>query len=1006
MKNLYAKVFAMLGVLLFLSGQLWAQDLDITGTVTSSEDGSGIPGVNILVVGTSSGATTDINGTYKLKAASGATLEYRFLGFTTERRVVGASLVMDVVLKEEVRTLKEAVVIGYGSLSKKDVTGAIGTVQSKDFQAGQITSPDQLIQGKVAGVQITAGGGAPGGGSQIRIRGGASLYASNDPLYVIDGVPVDNGGIAGAPNPLSLINPSDIETFTVLKDASATAIYGSRASNGVIIITTKKGAIGMKPSFTFSTQNSIGIIAKKLNVLSGDSVRAIVNRLGNEAQKKLLGTANTDWQKQIYQAAYTTDNNLSYAGAYGKMPFRISGGWLTQQGLLKTDLMNRQTLGVNLNPTLLDGDLKIGLNLKGSRSSNEFANTGAIGAATGFDPTQPIYEVDSNGVRSPRFNGYKEWRAGNSLDLLAGRNPVGQLYDRSNVSEVFRSIGNVTLDYTLPFFRDLRANLNLGYDAANGSGDVIVNDSAATNFFAKGNRSHYKQTKQSNLIEFYLNYSKTLPALKSRMDLMAGTAYQSFQSTNYSYQRHTYRPYLSADSVLVDTLPDDKPPVFAFDKPENRLASFYGRFNYSFMEKLNLTVSLRADGSSRFAPNRRWGYFPSAALAYRLTEETFMKNQKVLTQLKLRAGWGQTGQQDIGANYSYQSYFSTSSLTAQYQFGDSYYQMARPSAYDPNIKWETTTTYNAGADFGFMKDRITASVDLYFKKTNDLLNVVSTPAGANFGTQVLTNVGNVENRGIEIQVNTVPVLMNDFRWDLGFNVTANDNKITKLTAIRDSLDPGTRVGGIAGGTGNTVQIYSVGYPVNSFFVFKQVYENGKPVEGVYQDLNGDGILNQSDMYHFRQPSPRIYYGISSNFSYKGAFLGFVIRGSEGNYVYNNVESNGGTYQSILAQSTNISNASANVLDTKFTGVGANADYRLLSDYYIRKASFVRMDNLTFGYDFGDVAKNFGLKVSGTIQNVFVMTDYSGIDPEIPSGIDNTYYPRPRTFVLGLMFTVK
>ncbi|HRH36041.1 MAG TPA: TonB-dependent receptor, partial [Catalimonadaceae bacterium] len=511
---------------------------------------------------------------------------------------------------------------------------------------------------------------------------------------------------------------------------------------------------------------------------------------------------------------------------------------------------------------------------------------------------------------------------------MAGRNPVGLLYNRSNESAAYRALGNISIDYTLPFFRDIRANLNVGFDYQQGSGNVAVNDSAASNYFQKGVRSQYKQERSNKLIEFYLNYTKNLPELNSRMEFMAGTAYQDFLTTNYFYQRNTYRPYLS-NGVLVDTLADDKPPVFPLDKPQNRLASFFGRLQYSFMEKLNLTFTLRADGSSRFAPKQRWGYFPSAALAYKVIED--QSNEKFLNLIKLRAGWGATGQQDIGANYSYQSYFNLSSLTAQYQFGDSYYQMARPSAYDPNIKWETTTTYNGGIDIGLLQDRISASVDLYFKKTDDLLNVVSTPAGANFGTQVLTNVGNVENRGVEIQINTIPVKTNDFQWNLGFNVTANDNKITKLTAIRDSLDPGTRVGGISGGTGNTIQIYSVGYPVNSFFVFKQVYdEKGKPVEGVYQDLNGDGILNQSDMYHYRQPSPRVFYGISSNFTYKGAFLGFVIRGSEGNYVYNNVESNSGTYQAILAQSTNISNASANVLDSRFTGVGLNADYRLLS----------------------------------------------------------------------------
>jgi TonB-linked SusC/RagA family outer membrane protein len=973
---------------------------EVTGRVTDAKDGSGLPGVNVILKGTTSGTITDIEGKYRIRAEEGAKLEFRFIGYTTENRIVKGP-VLDVALIEEGRTLKEAVVVGYGSLSKKDVTGAIGTVTSKDFQAGQITSPEQLIQGKVAGVQITSGGGAPGGGSQIRIRGGASLFASNDPLYVIDGVPVDNGGIAGSPNPLSLINPSDIETFTVLKDASATAIYGSRASNGVIIITTKKGTAGMKPMINFSSQYSIGVIAQKAEVLSADSIRAIVNRRGSEAQKKLLGKASTDWQDQIFQAAATVDHNLNFTGAWKNMPYRISAGWLSQEGILKTDLMQRQTLGVNLNPTFLDGNLKIGFSFKGSRSANNFANGGAIGSAIGFDPTQPVFNVDSNGVRSDRFGGYFEWRAGNGLDQLSGRNPVSLLYGRSNQSEVFRGIGNVTIDYNLPFVKGLRANLNVGVDAARGSGKVIVNDSTASDWVVKGNRSQYLQEKMNNLLEFYLSYDKELPSLKSRFNLMAGTAFQDFWSKNYSFQRNTFRPFIS-EGILVDTLPGDKPPVFPYDIPQNRLASFYGRLNYSFMEKINFTFSLRQDGSSRFAPKTRWGLFPSAALSYRLSEEPFMKKLPGLSLVKLRAGWGETGQQDIGSNYSYQSFFNISSLTAQYQFGDRFFQMARPSAYEPNIRWESTVTYNAGLDLGFLDDRITASVDLYLKKTNDLLNLISTPAGANFGTNVITNVGNVENRGIEIQVNTIPVKTRDFQWELGFNITSNANKITKLTAVRDSLDPGTRVGGISGGTGNTIQIFSVGYPVNSFYVFKQVYENGRPVEGVFEDLNGDGLVNQSDLYRYKQPSPTVFYGISTQMSYRNAFLGFVIRGATGNYLYNNVASNSGTYQSILAQTTNLSNASADVIESGFTGVGKNADYRLLSDYYVRDASFIRMDNINFGYDFGKVYNDkIALKLTGTIQNVFLITPYKGLDPEIPGGIDNTIYPRPRTFVLGL-----
>lgn len=977
-------------------GALSAQDLEVSGKVTDAKDGSGLPGVNVLVVGGTTGTSTDINGNFKLKASTGAVLEFRFLGYTTERRTVSGSGSIEVSMKEEVKNLKEAVVIGYGTVNKKDLTGSITNVTSKDFQTGVISSPEQLIAGKAPGVQITSNSGAPGSSSTIRIRGGASLTASNDPLIVIDGVPVDNGGIAGSPNALSLINPNDIESFTVLKDAAATAIYGSRASNGVIIITTKKSAKGQKPAFSVSSNNSLSVIARQVEVLSADEFRKVVNEFGSEDQKKLLGNASTDWQKQIFRPAFSSDNSISYGGDLNGMPIRISGGFFNQQGILKRDVMDRQTLGVNVNPTLLDGSLKLDVSLKGSRSSNMFANGGAIGAAITFDPTQPVFNESPNG----RYGNYFEWLSGDGRpNTNAGRNPLGLLYQRENRSEVFRGIGNIKAEYAMPFLPDLKATVNFGFDRAEGSGREWVSDSAAVEYYNKGLRNRYRQQKNNEVVEAYLNYGKDLTSINSRIDLMAGGSYQNFAEKNFFYRRLTYRS---------DTLPQFKAPLFPFDIPQNRLASFFGRAIYTYKAKYFLQGTLRYDGSSRFAPENRWGLFPSVAASYRLTEESFMKDQTVLSNLKIRASWGVTGQQDVGANYSYQSYFNISNNNATYPFGDIYWNMARPGAYDPNRRWESTTTYNAGIDFGFLSDRFYGSIDVYQKFTKDLLNSVPTAAGSNFGDNVISNVGSMENKGIEVALNGAVIQTERVRLDLGINGTYNVNKITRLNTNEDPNYPGVPTGGISGGIGNTIQIQSVGYPINSFFVYKQVYDaNGKPVEGVFEDLNGDGKLNEQDRYRFKRAAPLAFYGFNANLSVDKFFVGFVIRANTGNYVYNNVYSNNGARLNMLAQQSALSNASINYLETGFTGASlyGNDDKRLLSDYYVTDASFVRMDNLNFGYNLGNsLFKDVNLAITGNIQNVFVLTKYKGIDPELSGGIDNNFYPRPRVFVLGVRAT--
>ena len=990
----------------------WAQRT-VTGRVTSSEDGSGLPGVNVVLKGTTVGTATNIDGNYSLAVPDdpNVVIVFSSIGFKSQERVIGTASSFDIVLEIDVAKLDEAVVIGYGSVSRKDLTGSVASVSRKDFQTGVISSPEQLIAGKMAGVQITPSSGQPGGISQIRIRGGSSISATNEPLIVIDGVPIENGvkvdgsaSIAGIGNPLALINPNDIETFTILKDASATAIYGSRASNGVIIITTRKGAANSKPKISFSSQNSISTLVKKVSILSADQMRRVVGDSGNASQQALLGSSNTDWQKQIYQQAYSSDNTLSVAGGLKKMPYRVSFGFLDQKGILKTDHLQRETVALNLSPSLFDSHLKINLNLKGTATQSRFADQGAIGASVRFDPTQPVYSSDSTG-NPKRYGGFFEYTlpATGLPNPNAARNPLGLLMQRVNIGYTQRSIGNVQLDYAIHGFPDLRANVNLGYDISLGRGADKISDSAASNYLTGGiggQNNQYKQYKQNTTVEAYLNYNKEVPSIHSRFDVVGGYAYQDFLTINYNYRSLNFRG---------DTVKGRPKPVYPDDKPRNRILSLYGRLNYSFKDRLLITGTIRRDGSSRFAENNRYGVFPSGAVAYRLIEEPFLKKQNVLSDIKLRAGYGLTGQQDIGFNYGYLPVYALSNLQAQYQLGTNYYQMYRPTAYDPNLKWESTETYNAGIDFGFLKNRISGSVDVYLRKTYDLLNTVPIAIGTNFADQLLTNVGNLENRGVEVLLNTRPVETKDFTWDLGFNITVNRNKITKLTRGTDSTYLGVATGGIDGGVGSTIQINSVGYPVNSFFVYQQKYnDNGKPIEDtdlmkMFVDRNGDGKITEADRYRGKQAAPKFYYGINSAFSYKKFSLSFVLRGSQGNSVYNNIYSNRGNFNNIIVTTGVLTNASTNYLETGFKGT-LNATQRLQSDYFIQDASFLRMDNLSLAYNAGYIVPNrLAMRVNFNVQNVFIITKYKGIDPEIFNGIDNNFYPRPRTFVVGLTF---
>jgi len=968
-----------------------AQEKTVTGKITDAKDGSPVPGATVMVKGSKTGTQTKVDGTFTIKVPNAeSVLVISNVGFTGQE--VAASKAATISLVQAAGTLNDIVVIGYGTSRKKDVTGSITTVTSKDFVKGAITTPEQLIAGKVAGVSITPNGGAPGSGSVIRIRGGSSINASNDPLIVVDGVPLDNGGISGSANALNLINPNDIESFNILKDASATAIYGSRASNGVLIITTKKGKSG-KPQFNFNTLVGVYTKSGEIDVLSADELRTYVNANGDAAQKALLGTANTNWQNEIYQTAISSDNNLSVSGAIKKIPYRASVGYLNQNGILKTGNLQRTSAAINLSPKFFKDALKVDINLKGSASKNRFANEGAIGAAVTFDPTKPIYSGNN------RFGGYYEWRDANSatgLRALAPLNPLGLLEQRDDRSNVLRSIGNVQLDYKIPFVDGLRANLNVGYDVAKGNGTIVINDSAAmsyrrfndaNNVFHGGVNNEYRQERSNTLLDFYLNYVKESNI--GRFDVLAGYSYQDFKTTNYNFADKTF------DNTTVVV------PNFPFDIPQNRLIGFYGRLNYSYKGRYLLTASVRRDGSSRFAKENRWGTFPSAALGWRLKEEKMFKNVTALNDLKVRVGFGITGQQDGIGNYSYLGNYGLSGNQSLYQFGNTFYNMYAPFGYNRNLKWEQTEMYNAAVEFALFKNRVTGTVEYYNRSTKDLLNTINQPAGSNFTNQITANVGTMKNEGVEFTLNTGIVRTKDVNWDFGFNVTYNKNTITRLTINDDPKFVGNQYGGISGGTGQQILINALNNPRGAFFVYKQVYDNktGLPIDGLFDDKNRDGIINDQDLYAYQQVDPKVFLGINSNFNYKKWNAGFVMRANIGNYLYNNVHSNTGVKRNILNPLSYLNNGSANLLETNFSG---NGSQYLLSDYYVQNASFLRMDNINIGYNAGKILNNkVGVRITGNVQNVFVITNYNGLDPEISGGIDNNLYPRPRVFVLGV-----
>lgn len=983
------KILAVAFLYMLFALPAWAQNV-ITGNVNDSKTGAGVPNVTVTVKGTRVSTQTDANGAFRINApANASTLVFTSVGYALQETSIAGKTSVSIQLVQTDTKLDEVVVVAYGTRKKTDLTGAVTQVSAKDFQKGNIASSEQLLQGKVAGLEVTTGGGSAGGGSKIRIRGGASLNASNDPLIVIDGVPVESNNLPGSANYLNTINPDDIESISVLKDASATALFGSRASNGVLIVTTKKGLKG-KVRFNYNTQYTISQVTDYVDVFSAEELRDVIKNQGSATYLNLLGKANTNWQKEIYQLAKSANNNLSFAGSLGgkslNLPYRVSLGYLYQEGVLKTNKFDRFSTSINLSPKLFNDHLAVNVNFKYSNTKNRFADEGAIGAAVSMDPTK--YVRNNN----PKNGGFYEWLQanGNPIDL-AVRNPVALLEQRDNRSRVNRIVGNVQLDYKLHFFPDLHIQANLGLDNASGRGNDIIDSLSATNYKTKGRVTHYEQKKRNYLADLSLFYNKELKSINSKIDVLIGHTYQDF----YSLVKN-YASYGQDGKVIESTI-----PKFATDKPEFALEGYLARTNITINDKYLITASIRRDASSKFAPGNRVGYFPAVALAWKLKDELF-KSSNLVSELKLRGGWGVTGQQDGIAYYSYLPVYNEGQGTAEYEFGDKYYSFVRPAAYDENIKWETTTTTNIGLDFGFLKNRITGSIDVYQKKTKDLLSIIPIAPGTNFDIQLLTNVGNLTNKGIEVTINTVPLKKKHFSWEFGFNVTYNDTKITNLLKYPDPKFPGIDVSSISGGTGNSIGKFAVGYAPYAFFVYKQVYDpqTGKAIEGLYEDINRDGKIDNSDKYLYKKPTADFLLGLNTTINYKKFSLGLAGHGMIGNYLYNNFESNRAFLNSVQDPINFVANTSVNYSKTNFV----NAQY--FSDLYIENASFFKLDNINLGLNLGSIVKpGTNLRLSANVQNVLTITKYSGYDPENSNqtGVDNNIYPRPRIYSIGANF---
>ncbi len=949
-------------------------------------DASGTPviGATVVEVGTANGTSTDLNGQYVLRVADAdAAVRVSYIGYKDWQRVASSSDLARIVLEEDLMSLDEVVVIGYGAVKKNDMTGSVVAVKAEEVNRGALTSPQELLRGKVPGVNIVSGNGAPGAGAEIRIRGGASLSASNNPLIVIDGVPVANDAGPGMSNGLAMVNPNDIASFTVLKDASATAIYGSRASNGVILITTKKGE-GGKPRVSYNGSVSVKHNFKTMEMMNAAQFKEyILGTYPDLADKSsaLFGTADTDWQELIYKVGIATDHNVSVYGSAlkDKLPYRASVGYTYDGGTLKTSDSQRVTVDLHLSPKFFKDHLTVNLNAKGIYNRGNYADTGAIGAAVYFDPTQdPYHRTEDGAIDYATNNGYFNWTSN-----LADTSPLSLLYDKWDGNRSYRALGNLQFNYKVHGLEELSFNLNLGLDITSTSGDkgnypgsIMANRDGDKDYKGFGRFEDYKNLHRNQLLEFYANYAKEWGI--HNFSAMAGYSWaENYASTD----SHNYGRVVAAD----ESRPWDSELInFTHSAYQDVLVSFYGRLNYSIASKYLLTFTMRADGSSRFVGDNRWGYFPSAAAAWNIAQENFLKDSNVVSALKLRLGLGITGQQDFDDRYAARSYAEISKDPAtQYPLGpDQWYFPLKPHEYNESLKWEETTTYNVGLDFGFLNGRINGSVDAYYRKTDDMLSRVAVPLGGNFSNYVYQNIGSMKNKGVEVSLNFVPVQTKDWHLSIGLNGTFQNTEI--MTLPSDAID----VGGAGGGTGNTAQRHVVGYAPYTFYLWQQAYDaDGNAIENGLVDRDGDGQITNADRY----------------MTNKNWDFGFNGHGTVGNYMFNDVLRRSATsyYRDLIGKGF-LTNTQPVASRYGFTTSASTA--QCLSDLFLENASFFRMDDINLGYTFRNVSKQgLSIRVAAGVQNVFVITDYSGLDPEVSvaGGIDGNVYPRPRIYSLRL-----
>lgn len=1000
----------------------------VTGTV---RDGNGEPliGVSVRISGVAGGTVTDLDGKYSIAASDGAELVFSSIGFETLYVTVGSRAIVDVVLSEDRELLDEVVVIGYGQVRKKDATGAVAVVRSSELNKVTAVSPTDQLVGKVSGLFIVPGDGTPGSGATIRIRNGSSLTATNTPMIVIDGVPVSGDANVGQSNVLAAINPNDIESYTVLKDASATAIYGSRASNGVIIITTKKGSGNRGVKVSYNSTYGVDVNTEKVPVLSPEEFRRYMDEFypadtptGAAAHAMMNytypdGTAtdrfNTDWQDLIFRPAFSTDQNISLSGGGSRFPFRVSVGYTHKDGTLKGSLFERFTESVSFSPKFFDDHLKIDLNARAMQNRNVKVSSGAINTAASFDPTKPVYAFadpsDSmdNLVRysgpSGYGRGYFQWLTPDGgIDKNASQNPVSQLLDNSyDNNNAYRILGNLQLDYSMHFLPELHAVLNLGMDMSSQkgrSGNYPGSYSSLTDSIlpaGQGRYSDYEGERSNYLLDFYFSYDKEIDALKSRISATAGYSWQHFfrDDISWTYSNETDD---FASAFIEGGIASPK---------EYYLISFFGRLNWSVMDRYLITATLRNDGTSRFSPSNRWGLFPSVALAWRMSEEGFLKGVDWIDDMKLRASWGQTGQQDIGTDYyPYipQYDLSDTDSGSNYWFGDEVYQLLAPKAYNENIRWETTTTWNAGLDFAFLDNRLNGSVEYFYKETDDLLNSIPIPAGSNFTNQMVSNIGSLTSQGVEANLDITPVRTKDFYWNIGLNATWISTRINKLTAIYNPEYVGVPTGGISTGQGSNIQIHSEGYAPNTFYVFEQVYdENGYPIQNAFVDQDDNGIIDDKDLVRKHSPRPDVYFGLNMQFRWKSLDFGFNTHGSIGNYVFNDYNSARCSANYTFSNPASVRNVPKAVY-YNYRFKDAITVQQAKSDLFLENASFWKIDNITVGYTFSRLFKtDLSARLSFTAQNVATITRFTGPDPEVSSGIANNAWPRPRIFVFGL-----